>query len=567
MTNPSALARLNAHWRLLTEGRPGWWEACTELRAQHDAIAADLLREAIAKGRLDKPTVETVVFHASRDLSRTTGKEIGQRYGLTFAMHLPNMGWILDARLDRVATALSALDRGEGDQALASQPELSCFVFVTLAAFLLHPQRGYLPWIAAVHNAVEALTAPLPRRAPDLAAYKAFLQRTQTLTAPLEGCTPNMLDQLLYGAADPDFDPGPRPSLPPGPPSFGAPIPATSDAEPRLTPAVEADLERTLDGYRGLGAPYAAFLKQAARCRRCAADTKIPVEQQPIPALVGRPESTRPEKYLRAGAALAAYRRDDGSLRYQPDDPTAPAQLERFLDTWKLSGLFIGQCGWSDLTAMVRGPGMADGCKLMLLGNDWYPLTRCANFFVERHELDNNGTLSRFLRQLERARRPDAPKRKLTTADLERFIREERLYLGNALSCFRTGWATTGAANLHPRSFENCAPLVEAHLQAVRPSVLVTFGANSTATVAELVKGDDQTTKQTLAALRQVHRGRSLGAVMAAYYAGQGTPEALRVKLGSHTLRFIPLYHPSFAHLNKYDHDYEVLARTLAALR
>jgi uracil-DNA glycosylase len=564
MTSPSALDRLNAHWRLLTEGRPGWWEACTELRTQHDAIAADLLHGAIAKGRLDRSSVEAVVFHASRDLSRTTGKAIGQRYGLTFALHLPNMGWIHDARLDRVSAALLALDRGDIDQALAPQTELSCFVFVTLAAFLLQPQQGYLPWIAAVHNAVEALTAPLPRRAPDPAAYEAFLQRTQALTAPLEGCTANMLDQLLYGAADPDFDPGPRPSLPPGPPAFGAPIPATSDAEPRLSSAVEADLERTLAGYRGLGARYAAFLEQAARCRRCAADTKIPVEKQPIPALVGRPASERPERYLRAGAALESYRREDGSIRYQPDDPTAPAELERFLDAWKLSGLFIGQCGWSDLAARVRGPETAAGCKLMLLGNDWYPLTRCANFFTERHELDNNGTLSRFLRQLERARYPDTPRRKLTTVDLERFIREERIYLGNALSCFRTGWATTGAANLHPRSFENCAPLVEAHLEAVRPAVLVTFGANSTATVAGLVRSDDQATEDTLAALRQVHRGRSLGAVMAAHYAGQGTPAALRVTLGSHALRFIPLYHPSFAHLNKYDHDYEVLARTLA---
>jgi uracil-DNA glycosylase len=265
----------------------------------------------------------------------------------------------------------------------------------------------------------------------------------------------------------------------------------------------------------------------------------------------------------RAGRALARHRRDDGSLLYQPEDPAAPAALAYFLDAQQLRGLFLGQCGWSDLSALIRGPDMESGCKLMILGNDWYPLTRCANFFTERMELDKNGTLNRFLRELRRAASPDRPPRKPTTDDLSRFIHEQRVYLGNALSCFRTGWETTGGANLSLHSFDHCSPLIAAHIHALRPSVLVTFGANSCASVAALATTTDPELENTLAQLRHANRNVPLGVVMTAYNAATPNPAGLPLRIGDHPFRHVPLYHPSFAHLNSYPADYTSLLSTL----
>jgi len=199
--SPETLAELRAHLRELTNEPPGWWQACSELRRSHDETARALLVDSLRAGTLDIATLKTVLFHADRDLSRTTGKEIGRRYGHTFAVHLSNMGWMHDARFGRMADALLGLlaERRTLDEVLDDQHELSGFVFVTLAAFLLDP-TNYLPWIAAVHRSVDSLCPPLPRRTPNRAAYQMFLSRTHALTTSFD-CPPHMVDQLLHGVS------------------------------------------------------------------------------------------------------------------------------------------------------------------------------------------------------------------------------------------------------------------------------------------------------------------------------------------------------------------------------
>ncbi|MBK9031054.1 MAG: hypothetical protein IPL61_06920 [Myxococcales bacterium] len=104
--------------------------------------------------------------------------------------------------------------------------------------------------------------------------------------------------------------------------------------------------------------------------------------------------------------------------------------------------------------------------KLMVPGADWYPISQCANFLIDRYA-SWDATLRKFFLQLgldeERARK---------------FIVEQRMYLGNVLLCYRTGYDRTGTKNLSPRSFDNCAEHLRRHIDAVAPEILVTFGGN-----------------------------------------------------------------------------------------
>lgn len=114
--------------------------------------------------------------------------------------------------LGTMAGHLRALNRDEGtlDQVLAEQRTMSGFVLVTLAAFLLEPNL-HLPWISAVHEAVARPHPELSKRKPRPQPSREFLSQVDRLTAPLEGLPSNMIDRLLYGAADPSFTPGPLP--------------------------------------------------------------------------------------------------------------------------------------------------------------------------------------------------------------------------------------------------------------------------------------------------------------------------------------------------------------------
>ena len=197
-TSRTTAALKALHQQLIGEGE-GWWEACAELRKRHDVEALAVLSRAVRGSGLDEATMSAVVHHAGRDLSQSTNWEIGGRYGLTFAMHLPNMGWTRDDCLHLVGEALRDVFAGRTslEHVLAQQGDLSCFVFVTLAGFLAWPDR-YLPWIAAVHEAVHAQTGGLPRRAPSVEHYRTFVERTQGLMADLD-CPPCMVDRVLYG--------------------------------------------------------------------------------------------------------------------------------------------------------------------------------------------------------------------------------------------------------------------------------------------------------------------------------------------------------------------------------
>jgi len=199
-TDPNVLARLHNHWDVIVKDQHEWWLACAEVRNRHDQLAREWLLAALRGGGLDKSSLKQLLFHADRDLSRKTGDVVHGRYGQTFALHLSNMNWASNgARLSVVSESLRAFYRQEIglDEALDQQTRMSSFLFVTLGAFLIDPSR-YLPWIAAVHEAVATLHPPMPRRMPSAASYRTFLARTHALTGPLEGCPPNMVDQLLY---------------------------------------------------------------------------------------------------------------------------------------------------------------------------------------------------------------------------------------------------------------------------------------------------------------------------------------------------------------------------------
>ncbi|MFT4623476.1 MAG: hypothetical protein ACI8PZ_002132 [Myxococcota bacterium] len=182
------------------EGGEGWWDACTELRKRHDVAAREALERHVRRGTLNEQGIAEVVHHASRDLSRKTNIEVGGRYGQTFAMQLGNMAWTRDQRAPAMAAALRTLLHGGCtlDDVLKRQPELSTFVFATLAGYLLWPER-YLPWIRAVHDGAgslrpneEALT-----RKPNEADYAKFIGATRELLEGMD-CQPCMVDQLLY---------------------------------------------------------------------------------------------------------------------------------------------------------------------------------------------------------------------------------------------------------------------------------------------------------------------------------------------------------------------------------
>jgi uracil-DNA glycosylase len=352
-------------------------------------------------------------------------------------------------------------------------------------------------------------------------------------------------------------------------PSFGSrPSADLLKPEPHVGEATQEELGRVFAGYRALdersAGRYGEFLRHGARCGRCREDRRIPDHQQPIPLLCGAPglaglDEAR-AKVVAAHEQLRRYRRADagveGSLAFNPDDPAALPALTSLLDDAGLTGLSIGHCGWSDLTMRVRGDQMGDGARLMILGNDWYPLTQCSNFLADRYE-PGVATMGKFIRRLLGIKTtPDADA-------IEEFIRRERVYLGNTLMCYRTGWDTTRGKNLSYRSFVNCRDHVRRHVAAVAPKVVVTFGKNACSSVASVVQGVTADDVDVLGRLQRVHGSASLRKVMTSFNATR-KPRGIRVRLDGQELAFVPLYHPSYGHVNKYPGDYEALRVALA---
>ena len=208
---------------------------------------------------------------------------------------------------------------------------------------------------------------------------------------------------------------------------FGEPSDVDSKPERHSGGASASEIDRVFDGHEALdrcsGGRYGQFLREAARCTRCAGDAAIPSSQQPIPLLCGTIGDRT--SYRQAHLALEPYRRGGASLRVNPESGIQP--LAEFLDAHGLSGLSIGHCGWADLTARLRGAQLREGVDVLVLGADWYPITACSNFLLDRYHEDDH-TLACFVRHLRREA-PSLP------ADLGDLFRRCRIYLGNTLLC------------------------------------------------------------------------------------------------------------------------------------
>lgn len=331
---------------------------------------------------------------------------------------------------------------------------------------------------------------------------------------------------------------------------FGTVHELPSSPEKPTCTAADHEVDDVFAGYAALdqrsSGKYSDFLRQAARCTRCAADKAIPSTQQPINILCGT--IAEPASVRRAHEALAEYRREHGSLRVNPADGLEP--LAGFLDERGLAGLSIGHCGWGDLTARLRGAQLEEGVDLMILGADWYPLTACSNFLLDRYH-ENDHTLARFHAELRKAN-PDVP------TDLRELFRRHRIYLGNTLLCYRTGWSKQGEANLSRRSFEHCRTHLERHVDAIAPRVIVTFGREPARSVAALVDGKTPAAVNALAHLRRDPRVKK---TMEAFYASDPDAKGLTCVRGDREVVFVPLCHPSMP--NRYKGDYPALARIL----
>lgn len=310
------------------------------------------------------------------------------------------------------------------------------------------------------------------------------------------------------------------------------------------------EIDDALAGYRELdersNGLYRRFLEEGSRCTRCSRDARIPVEQQPIPLLCGR----LPERRVieQAHNALAQYRREGGSLRINPDDGTA--SLIAFLDRHGLAGLSIGHCGWGDLTARLRGAQLAEGVDVMILGADWYPLTACSNFLLDRYR-EGDHTLACFQRNLREAL-PTAPEH------IGEMFRRYKMYLGNTLLCYRTGWAKQGTRNLSRRSFEHCREHLGRHLDAVAARIIITFGREPARSMATLVQGRDASSDEALTAMQ---REPAIKRIMERHYASDRGP-GISVQRAGRDLTFVPLCHPSMP--NRYKGDYAALAAVIS---
>lgn len=311
------------------------------------------------------------------------------------------------------------------------------------------------------------------------------------------------------------------------------------------------EIAATLDGYKALdqttGGRYGAFLRAAARCETCGNDVGIESRRRPIPLLCGTGGlDGNHAAYDKAHAALHAFRRPNLSLRVDVENPEGVRELRTFLDGHGLPGLSIGHCGWGDLTARIRGAQLGDGVDLLILGADWYPLTQCTRFLIDRYsELDT--TLSRFVRKLG------------LEMDVPTFFRSRKVYLGNTLLCYRAGWDRTGTKNLSRRSFDNCRPHLARHIDALAPKVIVTFGCEAARSVAHLLEGDTAIDQDALASMR---RDPMLSKIMSKRYA-HGDARGIAARRDQMSMRFVPLYHPSMSNSNKYAGDYEALRNLL----
>lgn len=335
---------------------------------------------------------------------------------------------------------------------------------------------------------------------------------------------------------------------------FGEPSDVDSKAERHSGAASDAEIDRVFDGHEALDrcslGKYAEFLRSASRCTRCAQDHKIPSGQQPIPLLCGTLGDR--EKYHDAHRALEVYRRSggrsDGSLRVNPANGVKP--LAEFLDAHQLSGLSVGHCGWADLTARLRGEQLSKGVDVMVLGADWYPITACSNFLLDRYHEDDH-TLANFVREL----RKEAP---TLPSDLGELFRQCRIYLGNTLLCYRTGWSKKGETNLSRRSFNHCREHLARHVDALAPRVIVTFGREPARSIAHLVEGKTPAACGVLAELRREPRVKKH---MESFYAAGSEQRGIPCSRHGRDVIHVPLCHPSMP--NRYQGDYRGLARAI----
>ena len=95
----------------------------------------------------------------------------------------------------------------------------------------------------------------------------------------------------------------------------------------------------------------------------------------------------------------------------------------------------------------------------------------------------------------------------------------------------------------------------------MRPWVLVTLGENSTAHVTAIVEAQEPDVRSALVQLRRLNTSSvSLRRTLEQAYRDLGGPRGLAVRLDDLEFVLVPLYHPSYGHVNKYEGDHQAIA-------
>lgn len=313
-----------------------------------------------------------------------------------------------------------------------------------------------------------------------------------------------------------------------------------------------------------------------ARCPKC---NSIPLQKRPIPLLasdaLGKVGRSKLYGILEQWA-------ESFEGRYRPklqqaSDEEMRGWVEEF--PW---GLSVGLNPWADRTLLhwKEGP-----CKVMIVGQDWYPLSQTGIFVLDSEDPDDKGAWNKFWRELLDLRgQPD-------DSELKRAIGEKldkwQVYATNAMLCYRPGKQKGGKSNISWESFDNCrehlkqqiARIVRASKaktkKAGRTCVVVSFGQWAAASVARIVEADhDSDTDSVLAHLadeKGTHRKAGptpqIGRIMEKFYGGKVSKDKrglkVKVKVSGERLVFVPLYHPSYLWLNRYKDDYTSLRNLL----
>lgn len=293
-------------------------------------------------------------------------------------------------------------------------------------------------------------------------------------------------------------------------------------------------------------------------CPKC---DMLPLEKRPIPLLAS--DVLKKAKRSRLYEVLEQW---DNCFerKYKPglqkaSDKEIREWIEKF--PW---GLSVGLNPWADRTLLHWKGGP---CKLMIVGQDWYPLSQTKIFVLDSDDPDDKGTWNKFWGELLDS------KGQLSDSELKKAIRKKlknwQVYATNAMLCYRPGKQKGGTSNISWESFNNCREHLKQQIvrivrankektkKAGRTCVVVSFGQWATASVARIVEADhgsdtDNVLEQ-LADEKRTHRKDGptpqIAKIMKKFYRGKANKDKsglkVKVKVSGERLVFVPLYHPS----------------------